>query len=269
VVNSKPMLRSVAGWLKTALELPAVRGLDPDSPELLRVHHELLEQKPFLRSLYRDHYRQLAGFLDGIPRGPIVEIGSGGGFLKEILPAAITTDLHPGPGLDRVMTADRLEFPEASVAAILMLNVFHHLPEPRAFLREAERTLKPGGRAVLIEPAHTWLWKRLFRWFSDEPYDEGSRDWGFRPAGRFTGASVPQAWIVFERDADRFTREFPRLRLRLLRRHTAFLYLLSGGIWYRGLVPSWSYPLFAGLERLAAPALPLTASQTTYVLEKA
>src|SRR5438477_5939548 len=118
------MLQRIAGSLKRALELPAVRGLDPDSPDLLRVHHELLERKPFLRALYRDHYRQIAGLLDGIPPGPIVEIGSGGGFLKEILPAVVTTDLCPGPGLDRVMTAERLEFPDASLAAILMLNVF-------------------------------------------------------------------------------------------------------------------------------------------------
>jgi SAM-dependent methyltransferase len=261
------MIRKAAAWLKERLELPEVRGLDHDSPELIRIHRALIQSKPFLRSLYAEHYRELARCLAGAPEGPVVEIGSGGGFLKEVLPQTVTTDLQPEPHLDRVMTAERLDFPDGSVAAILMLNVFHHLPDPRVFLREAARVLKTGGRIVLIEPANTWLWKRLYRLFSEEPYHEDA-DWGFPPAGRFSGANVPQAWIVFERDRQRFETEFPALRLRKQRHHTAFLYLLSGGIWFRGLVPSWSFPFFRRIERLLRPAMPLLASQTTFWIEK-
>lgn len=268
MVNSVQMIRSVAAWLKRTLELPEVRGLDHDSPELIRIHRELIARKGFLRALYREHYREFARALDGIPAGPIVEIGSGGGFIKEVVPDAITTDLHAEPHLDRVMTAERLDLADNSAAAILMLNVFHHLPDPRLFLREAARVLKPGGRAILVEPAHSWLWSRLYRLFSAEPYDETAPEWGFPPAGRFTGANVPQAWIVFTRDRPRFEMEFPSLRLRAARHHTAFLYLLSGGIWFVGLVPSWSFPMFLGLERLLRPAMPLLAGQTTFILEK-
>src|SRR5262249_7131808 len=113
------------------------------------------------------------------------------------------------------------------------------------------------------------LWRRLYTLFSAEPYDAAAKEWGFPPAGRITGANVPQAWIVLERDRRRFEAEFPELRLLSLRRHTAFLYLLSGGIWFRGLAPSWSFPVFLGGERLLAPLMPLLASQTTYVLERA
>ena len=262
------MIERAAAWLKRALELPEVRGLDHDSPELIRIHGELIQRKPFLRALYREHYRELARCLDGVPEGPIVEIGSGGGFVKQVVPSVVTTDLHSAPHLDRVMSAERLDFPDASVSAILMLNVFHHLPDPRSFLREAVRILKPGGRAILIEPAHTWLWRRLYRLFSAEPYDAEAKDWGFPPAGRFTAANVPQAWIVMERDVPRFRAEFPELRLAARRRHTALLYLLSGGIWFRGLVPSWSFPVFLGAERLLTPFMGVLASQTTYVLER-
>jgi len=262
------MIGAAAAWLKRRLELPEVRGLDHDSPELVRVHRDLIVRKPFLRALYREHYREFLHNLRGAPEGPIVELGSGGGFLKEQLPEVVTTDLHPEPHLDRVMSAARLEFPDESVAAILMLNVFHHLPDPRAFLREAERVLRRGGRAILIEPAHTWLWKRLYRLFSAEPYDAEAADWGFPPAGRFTGANVPQAWIVFDRDRKRFEREFPRLRLASRRDHTAFLYVLSGGIWFRGLVPSGSFRFFLAIERALGPAMRWLACQTTFVLEK-
>jgi SAM-dependent methyltransferase len=261
------MISAAAAWFKAKLELPEVRGLDRDSPELVRIHRDLIRRKGFRRSLYRKHYRELARSLAGIPEGPIVEIGSGGGFLKEILPNVITTDLNPEPHLDRVMSAEHLDFSDDSVAAILMLNVFHHLPDPRAFLREAARTLKTGGKAILIEPAHTWLWRCLYRLFSAEPYDENTLEWGFAPAGRFTGANIPLAWIVFERDRERFEREFPKLRVHALRRHTGFLFLLSGGSWYRSLAPGWSFPIFGALDRLLSPAMNLIASQTTYVLQ--
>ena len=262
------MIRRAAEWLKRRLELPEVRGLDHDSPELLKIHGDLIRRKPFLRDLYREHYREIARCAAGLPEGPIVELGSGGGFVKEFLPAAVTTDLHDAPHVDRVMSAEHIDYPDASVAAVVMLNVFHHLPDPRVFLREAARVLKDGGRLILVEPAHTPLWRRLYTLFSAEPYDAAA-GWGFEPAGRFTGANVPQAWIVLERDRARFDKEFPDLRLVRRRDHTAFLYLLSGGIWFRGLVPAWSFPAFLGGERLLAPLMPLLASQTTYVLERA
>ena len=262
------MIRGLAAWLKKLLELPEVRGLDHDSPELIDIHRRVIQTKPFLKALYREHYRELTRFLDGIPEGPVIELGSGGGFIKEVRPDVITTDLYPEPYIDRVMAADRLDFADGTVAAVLMLNVFHHVPDPRTFLREVVRVLKPGGRAVLIEPAHTFLWKRLYRLFSAEPYDENAAEWGFPPLDRFSGANVPQAWIVFQRDRARFEREFPELTLRSLRHHTALLYLLSGGIWFRGIVPSWSFPLFLGLERLLNPTMRLIACQTTFVLER-
>jgi SAM-dependent methyltransferase len=262
------MVQRAAKWLKERLELPEIRGVDRDSLDLIEVHRLAIERKPFLKAVYRRHYREFLRFLTGVPEGPVVEIGSGGGFLKEMLPDVITTDLRAEHRIDRVMKAEHLDFPDASVAGILMLNVFHHLADPRAFLSEATRVLKPRGRAVLVEPAHTVLWSRLYRLFSEEPYDENAREWGFPPVGRFSGANVPQAWIVFERDREQFAREFPRLSLRTTHDHTALLFLVSGGIWHRGIVPSWSFPFFAGLEQALQPAMRWLACQTTFVLEK-
>jgi hypothetical protein len=124
------MMRAMAEWLKTRLEMPQVRGLDHDSPELIRIHYDLIKRKPFLRSLYSEHYREFARALEDVPTGPIIEIGSGGGFVKEVIPEAITTDLHPGPHIDRIMSAEQMDFADASVAAVLMLNVFHQSTRP-------------------------------------------------------------------------------------------------------------------------------------------
>jgi SAM-dependent methyltransferase len=198
----------------------------------------------------------------------VLELGSGAGFLREVLPEVITTDVAAAPGVDRVMAADRLGVADGSLAGILMLNVFHHQPDPAAVLREAHRVLRTHGRLVMIEPAHTPLGAALYRRFSPEPYDPQA-GWGFPAGGRLSAANVPQAWIVFVRDRARFTREFPGWRILAVRRHTACLFVLAGGFRYRGLAPGWSFPLFAGLEWCLAPAMPFLAGQMTVSLEKA
>ncbi|MEK7475176.1 MAG: methyltransferase domain-containing protein [Candidatus Coatesbacteria bacterium] len=255
-------------WLAAVLARPEARGLAEDSPPAVAVHVRILRTSPFLRRLYLAHYRRFAREFRGAPPGPVLELGSGAGFLREVMPDVVTTDVVAAPGVARVMAAERLEVADGSLAGILMLNVFHHLPDPAAFLREADRALMPGGRLVMIEPAHTPLGFVLYRAFSPEPYDPRA-DWGFPAGGRLTSANVPQAWIVFVRDRDRFEREFPGWRVRSLRRHTAFLFVLAGGFRYCGVAPGWSFGLFAGLEWLLAPAMPLLAGQMTVTLEKA
>lgn len=48
--------------------------------------------------------------------------------------------------------AGALPFPDASFATVLIRDLLHHLPEPRAAVAAACRVLCPGGRFVLIEP---------------------------------------------------------------------------------------------------------------------
>lgn len=256
------------GLLKRLLELPAVRGIPHDAPEMLAVHRAVIRDKPFLRRLYLGHYAEFRRCLAGVPPGPVLELGSGGGFLPEVLPGVITSDVAPGDGIDRIMGADALAAPDGSLAGIVMLNVFHHLPDPRAFLREAVRTLRPGGRVVMIEPAHTVLWSRLYRWFSPEPYDAAAPDWGFSGGGRLSGSNIPQAWIVFVRDRMRFEAEFPELGVVRPRLHTALSYVMSGGIWYRSLLPGWAYPAWRAVEFLLSPLSRWLACQMTVVLVK-
>jgi hypothetical protein len=68
-----------------------------------------------------------------------------------------------------------------------------------------------------------------------------------------SGANGALPWIVFERDRDRFEKEFPGLRLRSIRYHTPLRYLLSGGVSRRNLAPGWSFGLTTALEKLGKP----------------
>ena len=49
-------------------------------------------------------------------------------------------------------SAPSLPLKTASLDGVLCTNSFHHYPEPLATLRELRRALRPGGRAVLVDP---------------------------------------------------------------------------------------------------------------------
>src|SRR6516162_4385149 len=145
--------------LTRLLEHPLTRGLEIDSPDTTARRIELIRQKPFLRRIYEEWYRTLAGQLPH-GSGQVVELGSGAGFMKEFIPDLITSDVFPINGVDLVLSADQLPFPDDSLRAVVMSNVFHHLSAPTRFLDEADRCVRPGGRIIMLEPWHT-AWSRL------------------------------------------------------------------------------------------------------------
>jgi hypothetical protein len=46
----------------------------------------------------------------------------------------------------------KLPMKESSLRAVVMLNVFHHLPDAARFLGESARCVQPGGAVIMIEP---------------------------------------------------------------------------------------------------------------------
>ena len=92
----------------------------------------------------------------------ILDVGCGGGFLSNPLAAAghetLGLDLsrgalavarrHDGTGRVRYLAGDalRLPFPRACFDAVCAMDFLEHIPDPGAFLAEAARVLRPGGR---------------------------------------------------------------------------------------------------------------------------
>jgi len=62
-----------------------------DSPERSMAHGEIIKQKYFLRKLYQEWYSIFTREIKNLPDGQLIELGSGGGFLKEIEPKVICT----------------------------------------------------------------------------------------------------------------------------------------------------------------------------------
>jgi SAM-dependent methyltransferase len=250
------------------LKLPEVRDTASlDDAALSLLHRRIIRSKIFLRRIYEDFYKELmasAGYSSG---KTILELGSGGGFLKELYPAIITSDVLELPSVDKVFSALAMPFDDGSLDAIVMIDVLHHIPDVRAFFREATRCLKVGGRVVMIEPANTCWGRFIYTHFHHEGFDPIA-EWEFKSEGPLSTANGALPWIVFHRDRRRFESEFPTMQIIQVRHHTPFRYLISGGLTLRQLVPTGSYPVFKALEFCLSPLNCLLGMFQTIILEK-
>src|SRR4051812_29835309 len=106
---------------------PLTRGMDIDDPRTTDLWRQIVQQKPFLRNVYREWYRSVAASLPQ-ESGPILELGSGAGFLRSFIPGLITSEYLQCSGVDVVLDAQRLPFRGGALQAIVMTDVLHHLP---------------------------------------------------------------------------------------------------------------------------------------------
>ena len=260
-------------WMRRWLTEPKVRELDPDAPEYTLAHRDVLRNKPLLRRLFEGFYRECRRMDERYFRdspGKRLEIGSGSSFFKEVFPDVLTSDIKPLPFVDYVARAETLPFEDNSLRAIYAINVFHHLPNPRLFFKELERVLHPGGGVVMIEPYYGPIARFLFkRLHASEGYEMNVSAWETEAnVGAMSNANQAMSYVVFVKDRKIFEREFPGLEILIDRPHTHLLYLLSGGVNFRQLVPDAFGPIVVAIERLLTPLNPLIAIQHTIVLRK-
>lgn len=222
---------------------------DLDSPERTIAHQEIIKKKYFLRKLYEEWYKVFTASLPILPRGKMIELGSGGGFLKEIIPSVLCTDILGLPSNDLTFSALEMPFADNEISAIFMIDTFHHIPDSKLFLTEVSRVLKKDGMLIMIEPANS-LWGRfVYKNFHHEPF-EPSGNWQIPPSGPMSGANGALPWIVFERDFEEFKRSFPLLRLEKINYHTPLMYLISGGVSFKQVFPNFSYSIFRAIDKL-------------------
>jgi SAM-dependent methyltransferase len=238
--------------LRRWLAHPLTRGLDLDDPRTTQLRRRIIREKPFLHHVYEAWYAAVAS---AVPPGDgaVLELGSGAGFLKEWIPGLVTSDILPVPGVEVVLNGQRLPFDDGALRGIVMTNVFHHISEPRRFLEEATRCVRPGGVITMIEP---WVtpWSRLvYTRLHHEPFDPSAANWEFPSTGPLSGANGAQAWILFARDRHQFEREFPEWRIASILPDMPLCYLLSGGVAMRALFPGWAFTPMRGAERLLRP----------------
>ena len=67
----------------------------------IHANAEVWRRKPLLRDIYDGFYAHIAAELPPAELGPVVELGSGMGNIKRLIPQCITTDLFSNAWLDR------------------------------------------------------------------------------------------------------------------------------------------------------------------------
>jgi len=142
-----------------------------------------------------------------------------------------------------------LPLADEALYGIVMIDVLHHLPQPRRFFIEAVRCVQPGGVIAMIEP---WVtpWSRLvYTRLHHEPFQPEAAEWEFPSRGPLSGANSALPWIIFGRDRTQFEKEFPGLCIQVIRPLMPFRYLISGGVSLRSLMPGWTFGLWRRLEQ--------------------
>jgi len=79
--------------LKRWLMDPTIGDLEIDDPEVTHLHGQIIRKKPFLELIYREWYESLAGAIPEEIGGSVLELGSGGGFLYELIPQLIRSEV--------------------------------------------------------------------------------------------------------------------------------------------------------------------------------
>ncbi len=236
--------------LRSLLAHPLTRGKDLDDPNTTALRRQIIQSKPFLRQIYSQWYETLA---KDLPIGPgrVLELGSGAGFFQQVVGEAICSEIFLCPDITLVLDGQRMPLPDESLRAIVMTDVFHHLPRAREFLREATRCVRSGGVIAMIEPWVSRWSKVIYTTLHHEPFRPDAAQWEFPSTGPLSGANGALPWIVFERDRAVFEREFPQWRIERVDPMMPIRYLLSGGVSMRSLMPGWMSGPVAAIESIA------------------
>ena len=240
---------------------------DLDDPNASLAHRDIILKKPFLKKLYNDWYLIFIIKSKEIKNGKYLEIGSGGGFLKDVFPEVITSDILILPNVDLIFTAEEIPFKENELASIVMLNVFHHIPKPHLFLKEAQRALIKGGKIIMTEPANSSLARFIYKRFHHEPFDEkGQRE--IKAGNPLSNSNQALPYIYFERDLDLFKKDFPSLKINSIKYHSPFSYIISGGVSRSAMLPFFMYNFVKGIEWLFSPFFKQIGLFCTIEIEK-
>ena len=240
---------------------------DLDDPNASLAHRDIILKKPFLKKLYNDWYLIFIIKSKEIKNGKYLEIGSGGGFLKDVFPEVITSDILILPNVDLIFSAEKIPFKENELASIVMLIVFHHIPKPHLFLKEAQRTLIKGGKIIMTEPANSALARFIYKRFHHEPFDEkGQRE--IKAGNPLSNSNQALPYIYFERDLDLFKKDFPSLKINSINYHSPFSYIISGGVSRSAMLPFFMYNFVKGIEWLFSPFFKQIGLFCTIEIEK-
>ncbi|MCO5142621.1 MAG: class I SAM-dependent methyltransferase [Oligoflexia bacterium] len=240
-----------------------------DQPERITEIRSLIENKASLKKFYIDLYHRMKACLQNCPNGgSALELGSGGGFVKDIISEVITSDIIPYSGVDLVVDASHMPFDDNSLKFIGMINTLHHIPDAESFFKEAQRVLMPGGRILIIDQHSGYISYPILKWAHHEAYDSSVSDWKFTSTGPLSSANGALPWIIFQRDRKKFETLFSNLDIVKYEPHSPLMYWLVGGLKKWSLVPESLYTFFKIIDEFLCYISPNFGSFVSIELKK-
>jgi SAM-dependent methyltransferase len=241
---------SLNSYLKRCLGERDLSGKSPGSPDFFRAQLALIKRKPLLKRSYLQFYETFRRDLNTVraPGTKVLELGSGGGFLKEIIPQVITSDIYDGVA-ELEIDARSIPFADGEIRGLFLASVLHHVPDVEAFFSEAYRVLCLNGICAIVEPCNTPFARLFYRHFHHEPFLPDAHSWQFAQPDAMMDSNQALSWIVFERDQEKFRELFPGFAVERKIFLPTLGYILSGGVNYRPLWPSSLSGVVAGAER--------------------
>lgn len=254
--------------LKALLTHPMARSANPDSTQYHSIRANIIQEKKLLKRIYFNWYRILGNSIPQNTGGIVLEIGSSTGFIKQVISGAVTSDIVDTSGVDMVFDAQYLPFKKDALRAIIMVDVFHHIPNVELFLLDATRCVRTGGVIAMIEPWATRWSALIYKYFHQETFDKHAHGWRFQRGGPLTASNQALPWIVFKRDRKIYNQKFQEWKMTSMKLHSPIQYLLSGGISMRALWPDKLYSMLRLIEYLLVPLNRYIAMFATIILRK-
>jgi SAM-dependent methyltransferase len=240
------------------------------SADLLIEHKRIWDEKPTLRLIYADFHRRLE---TSCPDGPLLDIGGSSAHFKRGRSDVTSIDIVPFPGIDLVADAHRLPLKSDHFAGIVMLDVLHHLQFPVAFLAEAARVLRPGGRLAMIEPGMSVVAKQFYTHLHQEPVIMDADP--FKPEAQSgnnpfdSNQAIPTLMFASKQGRDKVVSAVPDLAVVDIRWLSLLAYPLSGGFKSWCLWPAaWTEKTLRFEDALLPVLGPLLGFRLQITLEK-
>ena len=248
------------------------QSIDFDSIEASQNAGIALKEKKCLHDIYVEIYDLMMTsakkYLCLDSNAKILEIGSGGGFIKDIYPDIITSDIKKSASIDMVIDAQILPFNNSALDAIFAVHVIHHIPDIHKFLNEANRTLRSYGGIVCIEPYWGLLARFMYKRMHPEPFDEKAATWTLSSSDPMYSSNQALSYILLKRDKKLFQNQFPEFEIIRLKRFGFLRYFCTGGIWLKQKLPDFCFPILKALETVLSPLMPILAIHHAFIIRK-
>lgn len=231
---------------------------------------------PNLAYVVKHRYHWMNDFIE--PGWTGVELGAGSGLSREIIDKGklLVTDFAEYDWLD-VKNVDALKTPfeDGQFDFVVESNMIHHVAHPLAFLAEARRILKPGGRLFIQDVNGSLLMRAVLRMQRHEGFDYNvdvfDADVPCNDPKDPWSANNAVLDLLFE-DRARFAEKVPYFRI-VHESYAEFLTLLnSGGVIAEAPhvpLPKFLVEAMGKVDRVLTNAFPrLCALQIQMVLER-